>query len=879
MAIDEGRKEAQNHAEVWHSYQRAEGLIDRILSEYPASETATGLSTGSPLISGLTLDQFRALEGSLAELVEAERSPTACALLLAKSIEGNAHRSRAMADVAGVLADSGRREQALALLSQATATARENPWPDLELMGKIAATYAEVGQQEQASRILSQTLALARTVKRRYDGLVFNGLGEIPGIAIGFAEVGAFQEAVETARLIESGAGDQARARAGMASAHAKAGHKEEAARLLSQALEAAEAHASERRGYDRSKPLTLVADAYVQMGERAQAALVLSRALEVARTIPASYNRLEALAEVAVSHADNGALKQSLEILDSIEGLRADDRGLAVAEIAQAHGRAGKDEQARLLLSRILRSVEEEEKRWGRDARVNVLTRMSEVHLELGEREQAERLLNRALEADGALGSRRYDFLRRVDIAAGFRELGQDEQAERLLSEALQAAEGIQRPTDRAWAWYAIADGRAEAGQGEQALPWLSQALDAATTYELAEVDSDVLRKLSISHAKAGEMEGAIKMAGMIRQKMAQSICLAAVAGVHARKGQGEQALTLLSQATEVAQDIRSIDERCQALTEIAARYAEIGNMALALPVLSKALDAAKADKHIQSQRSWVLRVIAVRYAEYGDFDRALEVAGRMADAGGRARALVGIADQHAHAGQLKQAERLLSRAEEAAASIKEKDDQARALADIAGSYGRKGQRARAEKRLTQALEMAGAIEAAKDRPWALSTIAGEYAEVGNKGKASRLFSQALGTANSIEDLQDRSWALADVASVHAQHGNMEQASQILARAFDAANAIEDAQMRESSIDLIAILHGSAWNLSQIIEAARPFEYPDWLFLVMSDLAGEVSQLKESDKAVLLEITRAIRPLSEFWESTGQPARLKTKN
>ena len=264
-----------------------------------------------------------------------------------------------MASIAGTQAEAGQREQALQLLSEAREVARIKPWPDLRLLCAIAGKYAEAGQQEQASRILAETLITAQTIKRMYDGIKQNGLWVVPDIAIQYAKIGEFDQALQTADGIKKPARDRIRAWIGIAGEYAKAGQKEHAARLLSRALEAAKMFEEEEWAYEKSKPFTDIAGVYTQIGQKDQATLVLSQALKKAMAIPGSYNQFEALAEIAINHAKNGESNQALEVVNAIEGLHPDDRSMVLAEIAGGYAKAGQKEQAMLLLSQALKTAE----------------------------------------------------------------------------------------------------------------------------------------------------------------------------------------------------------------------------------------------------------------------------------------------------------------------------------------------------------------------------------------------------------------------------------------------------------------------------------------------------------------------------------------
>jgi len=150
QVLDVTKKGNGSYSDVLVSYRSVKSQIDRILSEYPSSEVALGLSSGNTLISGYTLKQFRDLEASFMNLAQAEQCPLSCALLVAKTIEGTSGRSIAMARIAGKYAEAGQQKQALQMLSQALDIAKTNTWPDFRLLCMIAGKYAEAGDFIQA---------------------------------------------------------------------------------------------------------------------------------------------------------------------------------------------------------------------------------------------------------------------------------------------------------------------------------------------------------------------------------------------------------------------------------------------------------------------------------------------------------------------------------------------------------------------------------------------------------------------------------------------------------------------------------------------------------------------------------------------------------
>jgi len=92
--------------------------------------------------------------------------PFLCALLVAKTIEYASYKSSALADIAGKYAETGQKEKATQILSQALETAKtiEDANDKSRALADIAGEYAKAGQKEKANQILSQALETAKTI-------------------------------------------------------------------------------------------------------------------------------------------------------------------------------------------------------------------------------------------------------------------------------------------------------------------------------------------------------------------------------------------------------------------------------------------------------------------------------------------------------------------------------------------------------------------------------------------------------------------------------------------------------------------------------------------------------------------------------------------
>jgi len=460
IAMDQCRKKSKSYSEAWASYREAENRIGRILSEHPTSRVAVGLSSGDTLIAGLTLDQFRKLEESLKELSEAEQSPLACALLLAKKIEPGSERSKSLAHVAGRFAEAGDKERALQLLAQALDVATTNNRPDLPLLCAIAGKYAEFGQQEQALRILSQAQTDALTIVWKYDGAVMNCRDALADVAITYARIGDFGRAQGALDLIGQRNVSRSKAYAGMAGEYAEAGDFSQASRMA----DMIEGSANDE--------------------EEATQALPLAR--EAANKINGSYSykKLRALARIGRTHAQLDSMEEAseslLEALNIATGVFSDSsKYRALVFIAEQHGELGQQQHASRLLRHahgVATGVED------RNLNSDLLRALSGKCVAVGD-------LAQALEIADAIHEPADQSTALALIAAAHAKSGRGDMAEGLLSRALETTMKIKRGKDRARVLFEMACGLSEIDHREQALEILSKTLDAASTYQLAEM------------------------------------------------------------------------------------------------------------------------------------------------------------------------------------------------------------------------------------------------------------------------------------------------------------------------------------------------------------------------------------------------------
>ena len=324
QALESSKTGQKSHAEVLVSYKTAKDRIERILREYPSSEIAVGLSSGGTTISGLTLDQFRGLEATLNELAEAERSPLACALLIADSMETASGKSEVLAEIASKVAKNGNKELAVELLSQALdgiKTMKDTP-------------------------LLDEALAAAkpRTHKDAYQKSAV--LGKIAGK---YAEIGDFTHAVETAKMIRKISDSKAKSGALAESARrvVEIGEKEQASRLLSQAL--GEARTIED-SLVKTWSLTGIALEYQTDGQKDLSSQLFIEALGAAKTIADADDKFCEMDTIATRYLENGDLMKALDVGLSMEDAEWIWRTWALSDIAGKVAQLDEKDKAALI-------------------------------------------------------------------------------------------------------------------------------------------------------------------------------------------------------------------------------------------------------------------------------------------------------------------------------------------------------------------------------------------------------------------------------------------------------------------------------------------------------------------------------------------------
>ncbi len=231
---------------------------------------------------------------------------------------------------------------------------------------------------------------------------------------------------------------------------------------------------------------------------------------------------------------------------------------------------------------------------------------------------------------------------------------------------------------------------------------------------------------------------------ANLITDPAAQANVLSEIASRYAAIGQNDTAVQVLSQALQIANSLEAPSAKADLLSEIATRYAAIGQTDTAVQILSQALQVANSLEDTSAKAS-ALSAIATRYTALGRTDTAAEIL---------SQALSETALKSANTGQVDTATQLLSRAVEVANLIQDVPAKASVLSEIATNYTQIGQADRGSQILSRALDVASSTPQVASGPQFLtpSPLRGKVSFSGNLNTGLTTIRQVGLAANATQ-------------------------------------------------------------------------------------------------------------------------------
>ncbi|WP_373528327.1 tetratricopeptide repeat protein [Nostoc sp.] len=267
-----------------------------------------------------------------------------------------AKTSDEMAEIALKYAQVGQKAKALQVLAQVLQNAGKYPY----YIAKVAVKYAQVGQQAKGEQLLAQAF---QSVKKKKDaGTKYLDLADI---AIGYAKLGQFNQAIETTKLIK----DYLR---------------------------------SYKDPFDSINAKT--SEVFAEIAKMCAAAGRYEQAFQVIREIKRSDTQREALGVVAVEYAKKSQYEQAFQVLkedvlkEKAETILFNPNGdLVLAKIVEQATKAEPSAKAEQVLSQAL-EVAKTMKLHFRDHKVEVITAIAIGYTKIQQKDKSKQLLAQAL-------------------------------------------------------------------------------------------------------------------------------------------------------------------------------------------------------------------------------------------------------------------------------------------------------------------------------------------------------------------------------------------------------------------------------------------------------------------------------------------------
>jgi tetratricopeptide (TPR) repeat protein len=292
------------------------------------------------------------------------------------------------------------------------------------------------------------------------------------------------------------------------------------------------------------------------------------------------------------------------------------------------------------------------------------------------------------------------------------------------------------------------------------------------------------------------------------------------------------------LDEALEVAQKIKDISQKNEALRRIASAYKEARQLEQALQVAYSITEPPQSDNTSSddniSMRGNALSEIAQAYVEAGQLEQAVQVAENMGG-GFRVGILLNIAEKYRVAGVLARAASLIDRAVAAYRTVAQPDSTDSKFAALMKllSLSRFANEYAAVGRKEQAVELSSEIfDVAKTLPLqdyitlgVLSNTAQLYAAAGQRDKAAQVLSYSLSSAENIKETYVKALVFAQIANEYAVLKQPERATELLSQALELAKSEKGVSEKNIVLVMSARVYGVLGQYNEALQVTNAVE------------------------------------------------------
>lgn len=448
----------------------------------------------------------------------------ACATRVAETV-GNLDGYSELASLIAIrYAESGLLDMAVDL-----AETIEDPYSREQVLANIAAECVAFGENDYADDLLQMI---------EDPGLYSVAMEQM---AVKYAETGAFDKALELAREID----DSGQTLSRLAFIKADGG-------FFDEALEITRSIEDPRL---KTTALTEIAARNLRQNRKAAGAELLPEATKAAEKIEFSWDRINALVEIASLYQESEQEEEALQILSRASRLAdefEDERDLSVAQDTR------KDDMLATVAAGFAR---------------------------LKHYDQAEPVIEKLEDP--------FKFSEAAaNLALEYHKAGQSDQALTLLKEALEVAQGEEVYSERG---LTIRENLlAELAVAYSTIGHYEEALQITEAISSLNLRHSALKEVAKTGVGVGNHDVVFRVADMAQEPYAKVLYHIEISDALTQSGQTELADRALAQALESAEILESAFEKALALMELAVRYAQREQAAKASELLFDALNTA---------------------------------------------------------------------------------------------------------------------------------------------------------------------------------------------------------------------------------------------------------------------------------------------
>jgi tetratricopeptide (TPR) repeat protein len=543
-----------------------------------------------------------------------------------------------------------------------------------------------------------------------------------------------------------------------------------------------------------------------------------LTRAVEDTRSVAESATQAEMLIQIAQAMTHIGRSDDALEVAIDVRDIShsvisSDAKASLFCQLSQVASSLGNPD----LASNALKYANKA------SAGIYDFARRSRSLVEIVAALADTGRIQRALDLTEQITEQEYKGRALAYIAGKLADTGEHRKAEEL-------ARAIVAPNWRAQSLADLAIAVARAGD-------ISRAIILARSIEEPSVRAQALAEIAVTVSCAGQRSHAERIAAEAAETARDAIepsklfrAITDITEAVLEVDSGVQVTRLIDQAAKLARDIPESDGQARHLARAASFLAQVGQYERALSLASEAAEIAIVNNN---DRSRAFHDIAVALAKAEEDELAQEAIHKIRSPGWEPLAIGEIAYTWALRGRFDDALKLVD-------SIRDPGWFARTLARLAGVMEGCGDQQLATQTVQRAVRSASGVMDPRWRTRVLADIAESMASAGAHELAASISLEAVETARIVPDRESRIESLARAACALANAGAQAEAARIAEEAGKAACVALSPEARCRVLTHSAVTLARAASYEQALAMVSQIKDPRRHGRALAKVAGE---------------------------------------